>query len=266
VTQEKLEEPEPQLNAEHSTSGDKSIKYLCLLEQGSEPKDEIWEDFRRDIYRACLRMETLRHHADDWAQETVIAVINKLPELRDKKINPWSYVWGILRNEIKKAIKETMARRRNISLTPNRTDSLDTSSNESAQEQYTQLWNTNTPDKILESSIESENYEEFEVAYRKPLEGCAMSAISDLPKKQRRLFREYYALKTHDAVKRQTLVGKYDLKSYDNLQVTIHRIWPRVFSLIGKCMSKKGVSLTDLTKSKRGKQLVKNYVKKEIRS
>ena len=258
MTQDKREFSEPRAITEASISIAGGTKYLRLLEPGSEDKPELWDDFLKTIYRLCMRMEMLRDNADEWAQDTVIVVLKKLPDLRERGINPWNYAWGILRNYIRSAIRERQERRRDLRLAE--TYSLESGSNEAAHEQFTQLRTTNTPEKIFESS----EHERFEEVHTQSLEDCTRAALLALPHVRRDLFGEYYALKTHDAEKRRALVEDYDLKTYNNLQVTIHRTWQKLYSSIGDCMNQEGGFPTDWSTTKHGQELIRNYVKKKI--
>ena len=259
MTQDKHESSEPRAIAEPSISIGGGEKYLRLLTPGSEDQPELWADFLKAIYRSCMRMEMLRNNADEWAQNTVTVILEKLPELRERGINPWNYAWGILRNSIKRAIKEKQERRGDISLAEH---SFETGNNGVAHGQFPQLSNTNTPDKILHSS-ENDKFEEVLI---QSLEDCTRAALLALPEKRRNLFGEYYSLETHDAENRTALVDDYELKSYNNLQVTVHRTWQKLYASIGDCMNHEGGFPTDWSTTKHGQQLIRNYVKKKIRS
>jgi DNA-directed RNA polymerase specialized sigma24 family protein len=257
VTPEQLEDAQSQ-TSEGSSSGNKRVKYLRLLEPDLPTDDEIWREFEQDVHRECMKKPTLRPHADRWTQETLLAVWKNRPRLT----SPWGFALGTLNRKISEAIRENQKARRSISTTENEDESSGRPDKKTIVEQHKELWHTDSPDAILESGIIAK----FEHVYEERLKSCATSAVSELPRPQKELFSKYYGFETHDRENRETLVEEYKLKSYDNLQVRIHRIWPAVLRLVGECIKRGGVSLTDFMNDKHGRKLVKDYVKRDIRS
>lgn len=258
MAHEQVEEPESSQSAEGSSSADKRVKYLRLLEPSLSPDDDIWREFKEDVRRECMKRQTLQPHADRWAQDTVLTVWKNLAKLT----SPWGYAIGTLDRKTSEAIRENQRARKAISINNDEDDETEKTGGKDIIERHKELWDTDSPERIFESSGAAE----FERLFEEKLENCAISAISKLSRSLRNLFVEYYKLGTHDRKKREGLVQKYRVKSYNNLQVKIHRSWPAVLRMVGECMEKSGVSLTTVMETSRYRKLVKDYVKKDIRS
>lgn len=220
------------------TSRDRFSKYLELLDEKSEDA-ELWAEFEREVRQECLRRPTLRRDSERWVQETLTAVMQYRATIR----SPLAYAIGILDHLIRKAIREEIKARREANK-PNEPVTFDSSA---------------------ESDLIAKQQRRVDSLVAATLKECLSSVVSGMSPQIRQLFFDYYALDTHDRRAREVLVEKYELKTYNNLQVKIHRVSKKITALVMKCMAERDSQLNTREDSERRK-LIKNYIREILKS
>jgi len=175
-----------------------------------------------------------------WVQETLESIL----KYRETVRNPFAYAVGTLDHLIRKAIRENKKAR---------------------AETDVQDGQPIAPDISPEENLLAKDRRIFEGLVAMRLKECLLSVVSKMPLKPKQLFLEYYELEKHDRRSREFLVTKYRLKTYNNLQVRIHRIGQAVTSRVMECMGESGSRLHDLDESQRRK-LIRNYVRELLNS
>ena len=219
------------------TGRDRFSKYLELLDTKSEDA-ELWAEFEQEVRRECQKRRTLRRDSERWVQETLTAVLQYRAKIR----NLLAYAIGVLDHLIRKAIREEKRARAETSKADN-TVAADASAEKPL------LADQDTDDDGLSAKLKA----------------CFSLVVSGMAPKVRELFFDYYVLDKHDRRARESLVSKHQLKTYNNLQVKIHRATKRVTELVMKCMDEGDWQLN--TRDEREmRKLIRNYVREVLKS